>query len=35
MEGRAKGTAIAGKFDIVGRGGDAFVKFVPPDRFKE
>lgn len=32
--GKGKGTPIEGKFDIVGRGGDTFVKFASPDRFK-
>ena len=33
--GRHAGDPIEDKFDIVGRGGDNFVKFVSPDRFKE
>jgi hypothetical protein len=33
-KGKLKGTPIEGKFDIVGRGGDKFVKFAAPDRFK-
>lgn len=33
-KGKDKGKPAEGKFDIVGRGGDTFVKFVAPDRFK-
>lgn len=34
-KGKDKGKPIEGKFDIVGRrGGDTFVKFASPDRFK-
>lgn len=33
-DGKGKGTPVEGKFDIVGRGGEKFVKFVSPDGFK-
>ena len=32
-KGKDKGKPVEGKFDVVGRGGDKFVKFASPDRF--
>jgi len=33
-KGKDKGKPVEGKFDILGRGSDTFVKFAAPDRFK-